>query len=193
MDPMETPTLETDRLRLRPWRATDIDELARMSADPDVMRYFPSVCNRQECEAMFDRIIRHFADHGFGMWAVEIPGRAEFAGMIGLMVPRFEAHFTPCVEVGWRLAAEHWRQGYATEGARAALQYGFQQMHLEEIVAMTAVQNVPSRRVMEKLNMTHDPLDDFDHPMVDAASPVRRHVLYRLRVDTWQAATVGKH
>jgi RimJ/RimL family protein N-acetyltransferase len=151
-----------------------------MNADSEVMRFFPTVLDRSESDATAQRIIAHFEAHPFGLWAVEVKDGAPFIGFIGLMVPRFEAHFTPCVEVGWRLAREHWQNGYATEGARAAVQYGFERLDLEEIVSMTIPKNRPSRRVMEKLSMTHDPDDDFDHPLVDADSPICRHVLYRL-------------
>lgn len=120
----------------------------------------------------------HFQEHGFGLWAVEIPGVATFAGFVGLSVPRFEAHFTPCVEIGWRLAAPYWGRGYATEGARAALEFGFDHLHLDQIVSFTVPDNVRSRRVMEKIGMTHDPADDFDHPNLPEGHRLRRHVLY---------------
>src|SRR5207244_1333977 len=125
-------------------------------------------------------IDRHFAEHGFGLWAVEIPAVAAFAGFVGLSVPRFDAHFMPSVEVGWRLAFSYWGFGYATEGARAALAFGFQSLGLSEIVSFTTAGNRRSRRVMERLGMTHDPRDDFDHPGLDSESPLRHHVLYRI-------------
>lgn len=173
--------LATDRLLLRPWRAADREGFAAMSADSRVARYLPSTYTRQQSDAVVDRIEAHFAAHGFGWWAVEIPGVCDFAGFIGLSIPRFEAHFTPCVEIGWRLAAEHWGNGYATEGARAALRYGFEMLKLDEIVSFTVPQNLPSRRVMEKIGMQHDPGDDFDHPNLPDDSPLLRHVLYRKR------------
>lgn len=136
----------------------------------------------------------HFARHGYGPWAVEAvdgSGRAPFIGFIGLFRPPFEAHFTPCVEVGYRLAFEHWGRGYATEGARAALAFGFASLGLDEIVAMTAVANARSRHVMEKLGMTRDAADDFDHPNVPAGHPLRRHVLYRLTSARWRDGQPG--
>ena len=151
-----------------------------MNADARVMRHFPAQLSREESDAVVARIESHFNEHGFGLWAVEIPAVAEFAGFIGLCHPRFEAHFTPCVEIGWRLAAEHWGRGYATEGATAALDFGFNRLGLDEIVSFTAPANMPSRRVMEKLGMTHDPSDDFDHPLLAPGHALRRHVLYRL-------------
>jgi len=116
---------------------------------------------------------------GFGLWAVEITGFAPFAGFVGLNVPRFESHFTPCVEIGWRLSREFWHRGYATEGARAALTFGFDTLGLNEIVSFTAPSNAASRRVMEKIGMRRNPDDDFDHPLVPEGHPIRRHVLYR--------------
>ena len=134
------------------------------------MEHLPAVLTRRESDALADRIRAHFVERGFGLWAVEVPGVADFAGFIGLSVPSFEAHFTPCVEVGWRLAAELWGRGYATEGARAALDFGFERLGLEEIVSFTVPANVRSRRVMERLGMRHSPADDFDHPRASAGS-----------------------
>ena len=145
------------------------------------MEHMPGLLTRAESDAAAARIEEHFAAHGFGLWAVEIPGVAAFAGFVGLSVPRFQAAFTPCVEVGWRLAAAHWGQGYATEGARAALAAAFGELGLEEVVSFTVPGNVASRRVMEKLGMVRDPAEDFDHPALPAGHPLRRHVLYRIR------------
>jgi ribosomal-protein-alanine N-acetyltransferase len=174
------PALETARLRLRRWMPADREPFAAMNADPRVMQYFPAPLSREESDALADRIEAHVDEHGFGLWAVEIPGVTLFAGYVGLAVPRFEAHFTPCVEVGWRLAAAHWGHGYATEGARAAVHFGFATLGLDEIVSFTVPAHVASRRVMERLGMTHNPNDDFDHPLLPHGHPLRRHVLYRL-------------
>ncbi len=152
-----------------------------MNADPRVMEHFSGVLSREESDALAARIDEHFAEHMFGLWAVEIPGVAPFAGFIGLSVPGFQARFTPCVEIGWRLAAEHWGRGYATEGAHAALAFGFDTLGLDEIVSFTTAGNLPSRRVMKRLGMRHDPADDFDHPALPDGHPLRRHVLYRIR------------
>jgi RimJ/RimL family protein N-acetyltransferase len=132
------------------------------------------------------RIEKHFEDRGFGLWAVELPGRATFIGFIGLAVPSFDASFTPCVEIGWRLARPWWEQGLATEGARAALAYGFERLGLPEIVSFTVPANVRSRRVMEKLGMKYS--EDFEHPRIEAGDPRRRHVLYRLARAEWTTA-----
>ncbi len=151
-----------------------------MNADPRVAEYLPTPLSRGESEAFVTRVEAHFKKHGFGLWAVEVLENHRLAGYVGLMRPRFEAHFTPCVEVGWRLAVEHWGKGYATEGARAAIAYGFDVIGLREILSWTVPANMRSRRVMEKLGMTRDPADDFDHPLLPEGHPLRRHVLYRI-------------
>lgn len=174
-------TLRTERLLLRRWREEDGEPFAAMNADPRVMEFFPAVRTREESLASMAGIEAHFEKNGFGLYAVEVPDVAPFIGLIGLGIPGFESAFTPCVEIGWRLAAEHWGQGYATEGARACLELGFGELGLEEIVSFTATQNLPSRRVMEKLGMTHDPREDFDHPNLEPDCHVLRHVLYRIR------------
>ena len=155
------------------------------------MRYLPETLTRRESDQFAFRIRSHFVEHGFGLWAVEIPGIAPFIGFVGLSVPKFDAHFTPCVEVGWRIAAAYWKKGYATEAAQVAVSYGFLQQELSEIVAMTVPENVASRRVMEKLGMAHDPTDDFDHPKLAEGHPLRRHVLYRLQKATWRLGSDG--
>lgn len=151
-----------------------------MNADPRVMEFFPAPLGRPGSDALVDRIEAHFDEHGFGLWAVEVPGVAPFIGFTGLAIARFAAPFAPCVEIGWRLAAEHWGHGYATEAARLALAHGFESAGLAEILAFTAVDNRRSRAVMERLGMQHDPADDFDHPSVPEGHALRRHVLYRL-------------
>jgi len=151
-----------------------------MNADPRVMEYFRRPLTPEESGAAITRIETGFAQHGFGWWALEIPGVAEFAGFVGLSVPSFETHFTPCVETGWRLAFDYWGQGYDTEAATAALAFGFDVVHLREVVAFTATANDRSRRVMEKIGMTRNPADDFDYPGMPEDHPLRRHVLYRV-------------
>ena len=163
------------------WRESDRDAFAEMNSNPRVMRYFPRTLSRQDSDALFARIRAHIDRHGFGLFAVELRETGAFAGFIGLTVPTLEAHFVPCVEIGWRLLPEFWNRGLATEGARAALANGFDNLKLDEIVSFTTVSNLPSRRVMEKLGMRHDPADDFDHPGIPAGNPLRAHVLYRLR------------
>jgi ribosomal-protein-alanine N-acetyltransferase len=150
------------------------------------MRYFPSPRARaEESDELAERIRRHIEEEGWGLWAVEVVGGAAFIGFVGLARPNFEEHFTPGVEVGWRLARAHWGRGYATEAGRAALAYGFEELGLKEIVSFTSELNTRSRRVMERLGMTRDPADDFDHPRIPAGDPLRLHVLYRLSRDAW--------
>ncbi len=172
--------LTTARLRLRDWRDDDVEPWIALNADPRVREFFPNRLTPEESVAQIASIRDHFARHGFGLWAVEVIHGAPFIGFIGLSVPSFDAHFTPCVELGYRLAVEGWGRGYATEGARAALRHGFESLGLAEIVAFTAEQHWRSRRVMERLAMRHDPADDFDHPSLPPDHPLRRHVLYRL-------------
>jgi RimJ/RimL family protein N-acetyltransferase len=171
--------LPTTRLRLRRWRAADAEPFAAMNADPQVMEYFPKRLTREESDSLIARIEQRFERSGFGLWAVEVVDTSTFAGFIGLAVPHFEAHFTPCIEIGWRLAAEFWGRGLATEGARAVLAFGFKSLGLNQIVSFTTAANMRSRRVMEKLGMTHDADDDFDHPLL-TGHPLERHVLYRI-------------
>jgi len=174
------PVLTTPRLRLRRWLSEDREPFATMNADPIVMEHFPSVLSRAESDASVDRVEAHFDRHGFGFWAVEcLEGAASFIGFIGLAVPRFETEFTPCVEIGWRLARPWWGRGLATEGARAALAHGFGPLGLAEIVSFTVPANVRSRGVMEKIGMSY--AQDFEHPLVPEGHPLRRHVLYRLK------------
>lgn len=182
---MSAPTLRTDRLVLRGWRDSDREPFAAMNADPRVMEHFPGTMTRAESDAHADRIDEHFAEHGFGLWAVEVPGGAEFIGFVGLNVPRFEASFTPAVEVGWRLTPSAWGRGYATEAARESLRFGFEDAGLSEIVSFTAPVNERSQAVMRRLGMSHDPAEDFDHPALPPGHRLRRHVLYRLRREDW--------
>ena len=171
----------TDRLLLRELREGDLDPIAAMNADPRVMEYFPSTLSRAENDAFAGRVREHLTKHGFSFWVVESRADGQFLGLTGLLRPRFVAHFTPCVEIGWRFAAAHWGKGYATEAAKASLRFGFDRLGLSEIVAYTVPQNQRSRRVMEKLGMSRSSADDFDHPSVPEHHPLRRHVLYRLR------------
>lgn len=180
---MDTPELRTERLLLRAWRDDDLAPFAALNADPEVMQYFPAPLSRAESDAVASRIRASFAERGFGLWAVEVPGQAAFIGVIGLTVPRFEAHFTPCVEIAWRLVRAHHGHGYATEGARAALAFGFTRLGLDEIVSFTALINQASRRVMERLGMRH--AGEFAHPLLPAGHRLQRHVLYRLSRADW--------
>ena len=172
--------MRTERLRLRRWREDDLAAFAELNRDPIVMQHLPALLSREQSDALAQRIEAHFDAHGFGLFAVEIAADAAFAGFIGMSIPGFETHFTPCVEIGWRLAARHQGRGYATEGARAVLAFGFETLALAEIVSFTVPDNLRSRRVMEKLGMQRSASDDFDHPLLPEGHPLRRHVLYRL-------------
>jgi RimJ/RimL family protein N-acetyltransferase len=172
--------LSTDRVLLRRWRESDHIPFARMNNDPQVMEFYPELLTATESSALISRAEAHFEEHGFGPWAAELRETGEFIGYIGLMVPRFEAAFTPCVEIGWRLARNYWGRGLATEGARAVLQCAFDRLQLPEVVSFTVPANLRSRRVMERLGMTRDAQDDFDFPTLPEGHALRRHVLYRL-------------
>ena len=173
--------LRTDRLLLRRWLPADREPFAALNADPEVAEFLPAALTGGASDALAARIQAHFEAHGFGLWAVEAPGVAPFLGFTGLSIPGFQAPFTPCVEIGWRLAARFWGRGYATEAARAALAFGFESLRLPEIVSFTVPGNLRSQRVMEKIGMRRDPDDDFDHPALPEGHPLRRHVLYRVR------------
>ena len=180
--------IETRRLLLREWRDADREPFAALNADPEVMRHFPATMSREETDVMVDRLAIGWQQRGYGLWAVERRDTGEFIGFIGLSSPSWQTSFTPCVEVGWRLAAAHWGQGFAPEGARAALTFAFQHLELpnDEVVSFTTTGNANSRRVMAKIGMVHDPDDDFDHPMLPDW-PEKRHVLYRIDRRSWEA------
>lgn len=173
--------LETERLLLRTWRDSDLEPFIAMNQDSRVMRYFPGLMSEDESRALVVRIQEHFDVHGFSLYAVERKDTTQFIGFVGLLSVGFDAPFTPAIEIGWRLAYEHWGQGFATEAAKAVLNPGFEEFGLPEIVSFTAEINCPSRRVMKKIGMTHDPKDDFDHPKLDKNSSLRPHVLYRIQ------------
>jgi RimJ/RimL family protein N-acetyltransferase len=182
---MTVPELITPRLRLRDWRDGDREPFAELNADPEVMAHFPTTLSRATSDMLVDAAMDGWAANGFGLWVVERLDDGAFLGFTGLARPSFEAHFTPAVEVGWRLARHAWGQGYATEAARPALAFGFETVGLEEIVSFTVPANLRSRAVMQRIGMRHDAADDFDHPKLPAGHPLRRHVLYRLARADW--------
>jgi RimJ/RimL family protein N-acetyltransferase len=179
------PTVVTARLILRPWRQEDRAPFAALNADPQVMEHFPGCLDRTRSDEVAAKISERLLERGFGFWAAEAPGVSEFIGFIGLSRPMFQTHFTPCVEIGWRLARQYWGHGYATEGACASLRFAFEQLQLDEVVSYTVPGNWRSRRVMDRLGMTHTPADNFEHPEVPIGHPIRPHVLYRLRRIDW--------
>lgn len=176
---------ETDRLAFCCWGERHREPFAAMNADPEVMRYFLSTLTREQSIAGFDHLRTQMQDRGWGLWAVERKSTREFLGFIGLSIPQREYPFSPCVEVGWRLCRDHWGHGYATEGARACLRVGFGMLGLEEIVSFTALSNLRSRAVMERIGLqnTHA---DFEHPAIPLGHPLRTHCLYRLTRSEWE-------
>lgn len=175
------PRLQTDRLLLRRWHEQDLAPLAAMNADPIVMEHIPSTLSPTQSATMVERIEICFQQRGYGLWAVEVPGAASFIGYVGLLPVDPELPFAPGVEIGWRLARDFWGNGYATEAAKAAIAFAFGELDLEEIVSFTAEVNTRSRRVMERLGMARDPIDDFEHPQLPPGSRLSMHVLYKLR------------
>lgn len=178
---------DTERLCLRQWQPADRDPFAALNADPRVMAFLPAPLDRAESDAMADRCRSHIAERGWGLWAVETKERREFIGFVGLHVPGSEFPFSPCVEIGWRLAFQHWGKGFATEGARGALRVGFESLCLSEIVSFTAACNKRSRAVMERLQMRE--VDPFEHPGLPVGSRLRRHRLFRLSREQWEGAS----
>lgn len=177
--------LRTERLVLRRWRDDDRAPFARINADPRVCEHLPAPLTPAESDALIERIEAHFDQHGVGLWCVERADRPGCLGYVGLAVPAFEAHFTPAIEVGWRLDPACWGNGYATEAAAAALDDVFGRVGVDEVVSFTVPANVRSRAVMERLGLTRDPDGDFDHPRLPAGHRLRRHVLYRISAERW--------
>lgn len=178
----------TDRLILRSWKEEDLESFAKLNADPRVMECYPSILSREESDQMVKRLQAKIDENGWGLWAVSAPGIADLIGYIGLNAvdKSFPSYFNTAVEIGWRLAYEYWGRGFATEGAKASLKYGFEVLKLEEIVSFTAVQNKRSRAVMERIGMHRDPEEDFDHPKLPEGHRLRRHVLYRIKRIEWR-------
>jgi ribosomal-protein-alanine N-acetyltransferase len=186
-----TPRLITARLVLREWRVEDREPYAALNADPAVREFFPERLARAQSDAQIAVFEDHFAAHGFGMWALALRAGGELIGFTGMDLATYEAPFAPAIEIGWRLARSAWGHGYATEAALATLEFGFEQLELHEIVAATTPSNLRSRAVMERLGMTNDPRDDFDHPEIAAGHPLCRHVLYRLDAERWRSRAVA--
>jgi RimJ/RimL family protein N-acetyltransferase len=179
--------LRTERLLLRQWRETDRSAFAAMNADPRVMEHFPAPLDRAASDAFLERVRKGIETRGWGLWAVEPPGGGPAAGFVGLNPVGDDLPMAPAVEVGWRLAYEHWGRGFAPEAARRALRFAFEELELDEVVSFTTVRNDRSRRVMAKLGLSHDPARDFDHPRTPGWSG-QRHVLYAVTREAWLAA-----
>jgi ribosomal-protein-alanine N-acetyltransferase len=173
--------MRTERLVMRQWRPADREPFAALNADPEVMRYFPGILTRADSDAVVDRLAAALDREGYGLWALEIIETGEFIGFTGIQVPSFDAPFMPATEIGWRLARSAWGHGYATEAARAAADFAFTALGLDELLSFTTPANSRSQAVMRRIGMTRDPAGDFDHPRIPPGHPLRRHVLYRLR------------
>jgi RimJ/RimL family protein N-acetyltransferase len=187
---MSKEIVQTKRLILRQWHQEDLGPFAQLNADSRVREYFPGLLNQQESDASVKLMSDHIERSGWGFWAASLIQTGEFIGFIGLEDVYFKEPFNklnPAVEIGWRLAFNHWGKGYATEGALAALRYGYETLNLEEIVSFTAVANQSSRHVMEKIGMHHDSKDDFDHPKLSEGHSLKRHILYRLEKSKWSS------
>ena len=172
--------LETERLILRTWVDEDLESMFAINQDTKVMEYFPGLQDLQMTKNFIDKVNAHFENHGYSLYAAIRKDTNEFIGFIGLLIADFESHFTPATEIGWRLSSSHWGKGFATEGAKAVLDYAFRVLKIPEIVSFTAAGNAKSIRVMQKIGLQHNEADDFDHPKLDDTSPLKRHVLYRL-------------
>lgn len=175
-----------ERVILRQWMDSDLEPYAEMNSDAEVMRHFPALLSREESEASLNRLRKAIEDAGWGLWAVEVDGG--FAGFTGLNIPKFEAAFMPCIEIGWRFRRIFWGRSIAYRAALQALNFGFENLGLGEIVSFTAVGNGRSRRLMERLGFKRDMEGDFDHPSIPAGHEVRRHVLYRKKTPAAHSA-----
>lgn len=171
----------TERLILRRWKPSDAHPFFLINSDPKVMRFMFKILNHEESDRIIQKIEDHFDVHGFSFWALETKDTQQFIGFTGLAIPSFISHFTPCVEIGWRLAKNYWGKGFATEAAKAALHYGFTTAGLKEIVSFTAPINLPSIAVMERIGMKRNPVENFDHPNLPQGHPLQKHILYRLK------------
>lgn len=177
--------IETERLTLRQWRASDFATFAQINSDREVMKYFPKLMTTAESNALARKLQSLISDRGWGLWAVEERQRGAFIGFVGLHEAPVELAFSPCVEIGWRLGAEHWGRGYATEAARAALKHAFVELDVAEVCSFTSATNYRSRAVMERLNMVNTN-QNFFHPGIALDSPLSDHVLYKITRMGWK-------
>lgn len=172
--------LETDRLLLRDWRGDDLEPFAAMNADEKVMKFYPATINREESDTLAMRLQQDMDAIGFGLYAVEVKSAGNFIGYVGISEVRFPADFAPALEIGWRLAAESWGHGYATEAAKACMAHAFSEFGFPDLVSFTTRRNTKSIAVMERIGMVRNPADDFEHPRLPTGHPLRPHVLYRI-------------
>ncbi len=190
---MTLPVLRTERLILRPWKESDLIPFAELNADPKVMEFFAAPLSKQESNALAKKIQQEFEQRRYGYWAVEIPEKASFIGYIGLNYWNYEMPFAPCIDVGWRLAFPYWGNGYATEGARASLWYGFEILKFTEIVSMATIGNIRSHRVMDRIGMKYTAAEDFEHPRVPKGHPLSLRRLYRISKKEWCPSSTSEH
>lgn len=176
--------LKTERLLLRQWQTDDLEHFAQLNADPEVMQYLPAILDKKQSDMLAEKIVERIHDNGWGFWAVEIIKQKSFAGFVGLNRPTYALPVNPCVEIGWRLARQHWGKGYATEAARASMDFAFKQLDLDNLYAFTSIHNNKSSAVMQRLNMTNQNTN-FIHPMVPEEGLYKEHVLYKISKQHW--------
>ena len=170
--------ITTARLRLRRWKTADLPVFETMNRDPEVMEYFPAPLSPEATLKLYDRIQKHFEEHGFGLYALEETVSGAFIGFTGFMIPSFSASFTPCVEIGWRLRKEHWGKGLATEAALACLEYGFGELGFTEVLSFTSIHNRRSENLMRRIGM--EKAGEFLHPNLAPDDRLSLHILYRI-------------
>ncbi|MCP4342668.1 MAG: GNAT family N-acetyltransferase [Desulfobulbaceae bacterium] len=183
---MQVTELETDRLLLRQWKNQDLSAFAKLTADSEVMEYFPSTLSSEESNAMAQKCKSLISERGWGVWASELKESGDFIGFVGIHKPKATLPFSPCVEIGWRLLREHWGNGYATEAAAEALRFSFESLGLNEVVSFTTVSNYRSRSVMEHLGLSNTN-QNFEHPDIPDGHQLSEHVLYKITKSEWQA------
>ena len=177
---MPAPSIQTDRLLLRQWKEQDLVPFAKLNSNSLVMKYFPALLSKEESDSFARNIMKELQEQPYGLFAIERLDTGEFIGFVGLHEQTFEAAFTPCIEIGWRIDSPHWRKGLAFEAATAVLDYAFDTLKLKEVVSFTAEANTPSIALMKKLGMSNDPKDNFEHSKLEKGHPLRPHVLYRM-------------
>lgn len=180
-----TKAIETERLTLRQWKASDRKPFAELNADPEVMEYFPSTVSESESHQFIQRVTAKIEESGWGFWAVELKDSNDYIGFVGLSNPASKLPFTPCTEIGWRLAKRYWGKGYATEAAQAALKFAFENLSIDEVVSFTSVQNKRSQAVMKNINMT-DTCQNFMHPSIPVGNELQEHVLFKITRAEWE-------
>lgn len=185
----EIVELETKRLKLRQWKESDLPLFATMNADPVVMEYYPSILSETESNAMANKLKEFISERSWGFWAAETKKEKQFIGFVGLHKPTYDLPVTPCVEIGWRLGKEYWGKGYATEAGRESLRFAFEALKLSEVYSFTSVSNIRSRSVMERLKMMNTG-NNFEHPIIPEAHPLREHVLYKITAGQWSNIAV---